>query len=165
MSESTATEPKPDASTDPPKPVPPPATDAPKGGDATAPARLPDDHPLVKTLAAQKDEIKALKTAADSGKSDAEKTAERLAEVEKRAAEAEARAARRDVAIEFRLSKDDAALLDVITDEKAMRSLAERLSQESDKKRGNRVPGEGRTTPPAKSDPKREFLRDLTGSD
>ena len=99
------------------------------------------------------------KAAADSGKTEAEQVAERLAQVEKRAVEAEARAVRRDVALEFRLSKEDAGLLDKITDEDAMRALAERLSVESDKKR-NHVPREGNNPRPA-SDPMREFTRNL----
>lgn len=87
--------------------------------------------------------------------------AERLADLEKRAATAEARAARRDVAIEFRLSKEDAALLDSITDEKAMRSLAQRLAGEADKKQ-NYVPGEGNNPIPQKDD-RRQFADFLTG--
>lgn len=103
------------------------------------------------------------KAAADSAsKTEAEKVADRLAEVEKRAADAESRATRRDVALEFRLSKDDAALLDAITDEKAMRSLAERLAGESDKKR-NHVPREG-SNPSSGDDVLRNFTRGLFGS-
>ena len=135
-----------------PKPAPPAA----KESDA-APVKLPDDHPLVTALETLKAENRALKTAADSGKTEAEKVAERLAEVEKRAADAEARATRRDVALEFRLSTQDAGLLDAITDEKAMRSLAERLAGESDKKR-NFVPREGNNPPANAAD---GSMRDL----
>lgn len=146
-----------------PKPQPP-AKPAPSGGEQTGPVQLPDDHPLVKKLAMQKDEITALKAAANSGQTEAERVATRLAEVEQRAAEAEARATRRDVALEFRLSKDDAGLLDAITDEKAMRSLAERLAGESDKKR-NHVPREGNNPPASGADSEtREFVRGLFGS-
>lgn len=154
------------AQTGAPKPTPP-AT-APNESGTTGPVQLPDDHPLVKAFAAQKDEIKALKAAADSGKTDAEKNAERLAEVEKRAAEAEARVLRREVALDptgdgksSPLSKADAALLDAITDEKAMKALAARLASESDKKR-NHVPREG-NNPTTTSDDRREFVRRLTG--
>lgn len=86
------------------------------------------------------------KTAADTAsKTEAEKVADRLAAVEKRAVEAEARVLRREVALEHKLSRDDAALLDTITDEDAMQSLARRLaSLESDKKNGNRAPLQGR---------------------
>lgn len=101
--------------------------------------------------------------AEDASKTEAEKVADRLADFEKRAAEAESKAARRDVALEFGLSKGDAGLLDAITDEKAMRSLAERLAGESDKKR-NHVPREG-NTPTETGDDRRDFLRRLTGRD
>lgn len=87
--------------------------------------------------------------------------AERLADLEKRAVEAEAKAARRDVALEFRLSKDDAGLLDAMTDEKAMRALAERLAGEADK-RQNYVPGEG-ANPTPQTDSRRQFADFLTG--
>lgn len=140
-----------------PKPTPPA-----KETDASE-VRLPDDHPLVTALATLKSENKALKAAMDSEKTDAEKNAERLSQVEQRAIEAEARAMRRDVALEFRLPKEDAGLLDAITDEEAMRALAGRLSAESDKKR-NHVPREG-NTPSETGDDARDFLRRLTGRD
>lgn len=102
------------------------------------------------------------KTAAEeASKTEAEKVADRLAEFEKRTADAESRAMRRDVAIEFHLTKEDASLLDAITDEDAMRSLAQRLAGESDKKR-NHVPREG-NPPTATGDDRRDFLRRLTG--
>lgn len=157
MSDSTTTNETP-AAADTPKPAPPAA----KEPDA-AETRLPDDHPLVTALATLKAENKALKGAADSGKSEAEQVADRLAEVEGKYAAAEARAARRDVALEHRLSKEDAALLDAITDEKAMRSLAARLAGEADKKQ-NHVPNEGNNPKPG-ADPKRDFLRGLTGNE
>lgn len=167
MSDSTATAP-PAEGTKPDAPEATPPAPAPNESGTTGPVKLPDDHPLVKTLAAQKDEIKALKAAADSGKTDAEKTAERLAEVEKRATEAEARVLRREVALDpsgdgksSPLSKADAALLDTISDEKAMRALAARLAGESDKKR-NHVPREG-NNPTTGSDDRRDFVRRLTG--
>lgn len=82
-------------------------------------------------------------------------SAEQKAEAaERRAVEAEARVARRDLALEHKLSKDDAALLDTITDEDAMRRLAERLaSAESDrKKQGNHAPREGAHTQPVEAE-------------
>lgn len=112
-----------------PKPAPPeqaPSTEAPK---------LPDDHPLVKALAAQKDEIKTLKAKAsrldeieEANKTAEEKAAERLAAAEKAAAQAEAKALRREIALEHKLDPTDAALLDNLTDEDAIRSLAARLA-------------------------------------
>ena len=101
------------------------------------------------------------KRAEDAGKTEAEKVAERLAEVEQRAADAEARATRRDIALEHKLSREDAALLDSLTDEAAMKALAARLAGESDKKR-NHVPREG-NNPETASDDRRDFVRRLTG--
>ncbi|HEY5515291.1 MAG TPA: hypothetical protein VIK12_03690 [Pengzhenrongella sp.] len=98
---------------------------------------------------------KANKTAADelatikeSQKTEAEKATERLATAERKVAEAEARVLRRDVAIEHKLAKADAALLDTITSEDAMRALAVRLGGQAadEKKHGAYVPREGATT-------------------
>lgn len=162
MSDSTTTAPPATEGTPPsaPKPTPPPAT-APSEGSTTGPVQLPDDHPLVKALAAQKAEITALKAADNAGKTEAQQNAERLAAIEKRATDAEARVTRRDLALEHKLSKDDAALLDNLTDEAAMKALAARLAGESDKKR-NHVPREGNnpTAGGADSDV-REFVRGL----
>lgn len=151
-----------------PKPTPPPSD--PNGAAETDPARLPADHPLVRALAAQKDEIKALKAKAvrldeieDASKTEAQRAAEAQAAAEKRLAEAEARVTRRDVALEHSLSREDAALLDDLTDEDAMRRLAERLAQSATAHR-NYVPNEG-SNPQPQSDDRREFVRRLTGRD
>ena len=133
------------ASTEPPKPTPPPS--ATNGGEGTDPNRLPDDHPLVKTLASQKDEIKALKAKAtrldeieDAQKTAEQRAAESLSAAEKRVADAEARADRRDVAIEHGLSTEDAALLDDLTDPDSMRRLAARLAAAAQAEAGPRTP-------------------------
>ena len=117
------------------------ATDAPAQGDATdwkAEARKWEQR------------AKENKAAADAASKTAEQTvADRLAAVEKRAAEAEARVLRREIALEHKLTKDDAALLDTITDENAMKALAQRLASAagSDTKH-NIVPREGNNTRP-----------------
>ncbi|MFF4779417.1 hypothetical protein ACFY05_42040 [Microtetraspora fusca] len=95
------------------------------------------------------------KTAADklaeieeANKTEAQKLTERATKAEERATEAEARALRREVALEHRLGKDDAALLDAITDEDAMRRLAERLAQQqkaAETTVGAYVPGMGKS--------------------
>ena len=102
----------------------------------------------------------------ESQKSEAEKAAERLAKAEQRATEAEARALRREIAIEHKLGKEDAELLDSLTNEDAMRRLAERLASaaEDKKNNGNFVPNEGNNPSPP-TDSKREFLRGLTRQD
>ena len=108
------------------------------------------------------DELAAIR---DSQKTEAEKAAERLAQAEQRVAEAEARAARRDTALEFRLTAEDAALLDAVSDPDAMRSLAARLASVADeRKRLNPVPSEGSNQQPA-DNPKRDFARQLFGRD
>lgn len=131
---------------------------------------LPDDHPLVRTLAEQKKAIKELKARAarldeieESQKSEADKAAERLSKAEQRAAEAEARVLRREVAIEHKLDKDDAALLDALTDEDAMRRFAERLATAGkDKQKTHVVRGEGKTqnSSATSADPRRAWLRE-----
>lgn len=137
------------------------------------PAQLPDDHPLVKSLAAQKAEIKALKEKAsrldqleEASKTAEQKAAERAAAAEERAINAEARATRRDIAIEHKLSKEDAALLDDVKDEDAMRRLATRLAKlaEDKPKGGNYVAREG-TNQTATTDERLAFVRQLTGRD
>lgn len=149
-----------------PKRAPPPSD--PNGAAETDPARLPDDHPLVKALAAQKDEIKALKAKAarldeieDASKTEAQRAAEAQAAAEQRAVQAEARALRREVALEHSLSTADAALLDGITDEDAMRALAARLATATPARPGNTAPIEGSTPKQSLDDDRREFVRNL----
>lgn len=109
------------------------------------------------------DRLKALE---DEKKSTEQRAAEREAAAEKRAVDAEARAARRDIALEYGLSKDDAGLLDHLTDEGAMRAVAGRLSAQASEqiKNGNYAPTEGRTPPPPTPDEKTAFARQLFAS-
>ena len=143
----------------------------PANSEQAKPIELPDDHPLVTALAAQKEEIKALKEKAarldqleEAQKSAEEKAAEREAAALQRAADAEAKALRREVALENNLSRDDAALLDTVTDEDAMRTLATRLAADAKRKSGNYVPGEGNNQP-APVDEARAFVRRLVGQE
>lgn len=146
------------------------AVDAqPANSEQAKPMELPNDHPLVTALAAQKEEIKTLKEKAarldqleEAQKSAEEKAAEREAAALKRAADAEAKALRREVALENNLSKDDAALLDTVNDEDAVRALAKRLAADAKRKSGNYVPSEGNNQP-APADERRAFVRRLTG--
>jgi membrane protein involved in colicin uptake len=98
-----------------------------------------------KRAKANADAAKRLADIEASQKSEADKAADRLAEAEKRATEAEAKALRREVALAHGLSKEDAELLDDLTDEEAMRRLAGRLAaaNEDKRKQGNHVPNEG----------------------
>lgn len=105
------------------------------------------------------DAARRLSEIEDANKTEVQKAAERLSEAEKRAAEAEARVLRRDIAIENKLTADDAALLDTITDEAAMRLLAERLAG-PEKAKTNHVPREG-NNPRPDDDGMRTFARNL----
>lgn len=103
--------------------------------EATTPTQLPDDHPLVKALAAQKGEIKALKARAskldeieDAQKSEAEKAAERIALLEKEASTARAEALRFKVASKHGISDEDADLFLTGSDEETLTKQAERLA-------------------------------------
>ena len=100
-----------------------------------------------------------------SQKSEAEKAADRIKQLE-----GEAEAARRDalrfkVASEFGIATERAELLLTGSDEETMRRQAEALKGESDerKKQGNRAPSEGATTPTSAGD-EREFVRQLFAS-
>lgn len=150
-------------------PAPAPAAQPEPTPPAPAPALVDDTdwkaearkwEQRAKDNKAAADELATIK---DAQKSEAEKAAERVHEAEQKALKAEARALRRDIALEHKLSKDDAALLDTVTDEAAMRSLAARLSKaEADRrKHGNHVPREGNPTKPDGDNPMREFARNL----
>ena len=92
--------PVPETPVEAPKPTPPAVVDAP-----AAPVQLPDDHPLVKTLAAQKEQMKELRAKAtrldeieEAQKTEAQKLLERAEAAEKLAAEAQAKALRAEIA-------------------------------------------------------------------
>lgn len=102
----------------------------------------------------------------ESQKSEADKTADRIKQLETEAENARRDALRFKVASEFGIASERAELLLTGSDEETMRRQAEALKGESDerKKQGNRVPREGQTSS-SKPDPKRDFLRGLTGAD
>lgn len=79
---------------------------------------------------AKADQFDALQ---DQQKSIEDKAKEREAEAIKRAEAAEAKALRREVALEHNLSPGDAALLDGVADEEAMKALAKRLATDAGK--------------------------------
>lgn len=114
------------------------------GGAKGEPIKLPDDHPLVKAYEAEKaaNQAKAARIAEfeQAQMTEAEKAEARVKAAEKRASELEAANARKDVAIDYGLSKDDAALLEGMTDPEAMRRLAERLAQQAAQAAGPRSP-------------------------
>jgi hypothetical protein len=134
--------------------------------DAEYVAKLRKESAKYRTEAkANAEAAKRLAEIEESQKTEAQKAAERLTKAEQRAAEAEAKVLRREVALEHQLGKDDAALLDGLTDEAAMRALAARLGAGTGKK-SNYVPREG-TNPNAAATgagDEREFVRTLFGS-
>lgn len=107
----------------------------PEATNNDAPIRLPDDHPLVKALAAQKEEIKALKARTskldeieDAQKTEAERAAERIANLERDAASARAEALRFKIASKHGIGEEDAALFLTGSDEETLTKQAERLA-------------------------------------
>lgn len=159
MSEQTAAAPQPTAPAQGPEA---PATEQQAAPEVDWKAKAREWESRAKANKTAADELAAIK---ESQKSEAEKAAERLTAAEQRAAQAEARALRRDVALDFKLSKEDADLLDSITDEDAMRALAGRLAKGAAeaKASGNHVPNEGKTPHAPTGDASREAVRGLFG--
>ena len=119
----------------------------------TEPIALPDDHPLVKTLAEQKKLIRDLKARTakldqieESQKSEAEKAADRIRQLEEEASAARRDALRFKVASKYGIGDEDADLFLTGSDEETLTKQAERLAAriETQKKQGARVPDEGR---------------------
>lgn len=128
------------------------------------PARLPDDHPLVKTLSAQKEQIRELRGQIAS-RNEGEKTAEdRIAALERRAEEAERAALVSGLQAAYGITQEQAEGLSQVSNEDARKALAEGLAARSDDRKRNYVPREG-SNPQSKDDPNREFLRRLVGQD
>ena len=100
-----------------------------------------------------------------SQKSEAEKAADRIKQLEGEAESARRDALRFKVASEFGIATERAELLLTGSDEETMRRQAEALKGESDerKKQGNRAPSEGAVTPTSAGDD-REFVRQLFAS-
>lgn len=116
------------------------------------PIQLPDDHPLVTTLAAQKEQIRKLKDELASAGDATKSTEERLAELEQRAVKAERQALVKSIQAEYSISDTDAELFLTGADKAALEAQAKRLAERDAErsKRGPHVPDEGKT-PPARS--------------
>lgn len=139
---------------------------------ATA-VELPADHPLVKKLAIQKDEIKDLKSKAarlaeieEAQKSDAEKTADWIAKAEAEAASVPSKVAdalKTHLVALHEISDEDAELFLTATDPDVLLKQVTRLvGQTGKRKNTNTVPREGATTEPAAND-EAAFARELFG--
>ena len=159
-----------------PTPTPPPAPSGSETPPEGAPVQLPDDHPLVKTLAEQKKAIKDLKTKAqrldeleDAQKSETEKAADRIAKAEAEVATLPTKvsaALREHLVTLHEIDKDDAELFLTADDPDVLLKQVTRLLGQSDKrKRNHRVPTEGKTTPKPGEDKLQTFTRNLFGRD
>jgi hypothetical protein len=133
--------------------------------------QLPDDHPLVKTLAAQKTAIKELKAKAsrldeieEAQKSEAEKVADRLAKADSEVAGIPSRvteALKAHLVVLHEIADEDAELFLTATEPETLLKQVDRLVGQG--KRKHVVPREGRTPNPAPTDPTRDFLRTING--
>lgn len=134
--------------------------------------QLPDDHPLVKTLAAQKAQIRELKAKAsrldeieEASKSEAEKVADRLAKADAEVAGIPAKvseALKAHLIAIHSFDQEDAELFLTATDPELLLKQAERLVGQSGKRK-NIVSREGRIPNQAQTDPTRDFLRSING--
>ena len=134
---------------------------------------VPADHPLVKTLAAQKAQLKEFKAKAseldqirEAQKSEAEKVAERLAKADAEVAGIPSRvteALKAHLVTIHEIAAEDAELFLTATEPETLLKQVDRLVAQSSGKRKNIVPREGHTPNPAAVDPTREFLRSING--
>ena len=110
------------------------------------------------------DAAKRLQEIEDANKSEAQKAAERIQQLEAEIAGAQRDALRFKVASKYGIGDEDVDLFLTASDEETLTKQAERLAGRSDqqKKRGNYVPSEGKT-PTAKENAEREFARNLFG--
>jgi hypothetical protein len=130
----------------------------------------PPDHPLVKTLAAQKAQIRELKTKAsrldaleEATKSDAEKAADRISKAEAEAATVPAKVAealKTHLIGLHEIDPEDAELFLTATEPDLLLKQVGRLIGQTDKRRKNHVPREG-DNPAAASNDEIAFARDL----
>jgi predicted nucleic acid-binding Zn-ribbon protein len=135
--------------------------------------QLPDDHPLVKTLAAQKSAIRELKAKAsrldeieEAQKSEAEKVADRLAKADAEVAGIPSKvceALRAHLIKIHEIDQEDAELFLTATEPDLLLKQADRLVGQSGKRNRNIVPREGRNPNPNPTDPTRDFLRSING--
>lgn len=150
-------------------------TEDPQGTETGAPAENSAETPTVEELLAKVEELtghsrkwedrakenfeakkeldkirREQMTDAEKAQADRAEIEQRIADAEDRATKAEAALARYKVAAEFGLSQEDAEALSAITDEAALRALAERLAGRSPAgPRPNPAQGRGGKTAPA----------------
>lgn len=132
---------------------------------------LPDDHPLVRTLAAQKATIRELQKKArrlddmeDAQKSEAEKAADRIAKAEAEVASVPAKVAdalRAHLTELHQIDADDAELFLTATDpDTLLKQVTRLISQDKRSKKPLHVPKAGASPQPSDSE-EGAFVRDL----
>lgn len=102
----------------------------------------------------------------ESQKSEAEKQAERIAELEKQIEGANVQALRSRAAAKYQIAPEHAEIILTGTDEETVDRQAKLFSEQvsASKKNGPHVPKEGAVTAPVDAS-RREFVRRLTGRD
>lgn len=136
---------------------------------------LPADHPLVKTLAAQKAAIKELKGKAsrldaleEAQKSETEKAADRIAKAETEVASVPAKVAdalKAHLVALHGIDGEDAELFLTATEpELLLKQVTRLLGQSGKRKNTNRVPNEGTKTSGEPVSDMSEFARNLFGA-
>lgn len=158
MSEST-----PDAAPSEDQPQEGEAAPEPKTFDADYVDKLRKESAKYRTEAkANADAAKRLAQIEESQKSEAEKAADRIKQLETEADEARRDALRFKVASQEDIDAETAELILTGSDEETMRKQAKAFNQaaEKRKKQGNHVPREGATTPAGESE-ERAFARDF----
>lgn len=140
--------------------------------NVAASVQLPDDHPLVKTLAAQKDEIKALKARAaradeleQAQMTESEKAAARIAQAEAEAASVPGKVADalREALVTLGVVSEDRKVLLTATEPQALLEQVRAIQSLPSVKTG-RAPLQGRTTSNV-ADPMRDLVHGLFGGD
>lgn len=136
--------------------------------------QLAPDHPLVRTLEALKSQNKELKARAkkldaleEAQKTEAEKTADRIAKAEALAQTVPAQVAeslRAHMVVLHEIDSEDAALFLTATEpELLLKQVARLLDQTGKRRKNNHVPKEGSNPPGEPTSDMRDFTRGLFG--
>lgn len=138
----------------------------PKTFDAEYVDKLRKENAKYRTEAkANAEAAKRLAQLEESQKTEAEKQAEKIAELEKQIEGATVQAVRARMAAKYQIAPEDADLFLTGSDEETVEAQAKRLSERvsASKKNPPPVSKEGAVTNASGSEDQREFLRQLTG--
>ena len=153
-----------EATTESEAPETPQEGEEPKTFDADYVRKLRDEAAKYRTEAkANAEAAERLAAIEESQKTEAEKTADRIRQLEVEAQTAQREALRFKVAAKFGIGDEDADLFLTGSDEETLTKQAERLAARVDdrKKTGNHAPREGTTPADPPQDDLREFTRQL----